>query len=251
VLASPLRWRRLLPVLLPPSIVAWWVLVTRPHMSVNPGDGGYWLADAVSRRFAADGHSFFPSFLVVDTATLLVPLCMLVMVMLTLWVAKRRAGAGAFLARALIGVWLVAAAALVLSLGLRPDRVVEAEAPQVRKSGGSPVPRAGTPARYSHRRGWRLDDGNHVTVPLNLRKDADVVLEGWLLGTARQGAQIEIRWDEKEPLLVPWSGEGATESLRLPPSPGDGRHRLSIILHCPPQGAAVLDRLVVEDAEDR
>jgi len=171
VLARPQRWRGLLPVLLPPSIVAWWVLVTRPHLSVNPGDGGYWLADALSRRFAADGRSFFPSFLVIDTATLVVPTVMAVLVLLAVWIAKRRAGTAAFLGRGWIAVWLVAAAALVLSLDMRPDGVVEAEAPQVRKSGGSPVPPAGTVARYSHRRGWRLNDGNRVTVPFNLRSE--------------------------------------------------------------------------------
>jgi len=247
VLAGPLRWRRLLQVLLPPSVVAWWVLVTRPHLSVNPGDGGYWLADALSRRFAADGRSFFPSFLVVDTATLWVPAVMAVLVVLAVWIAKRRAGAAAFLGRGWIALWLVAAAMLVLNLGLRPDRVVEAEAPQVRRSGGSAVPPAGTVARYSHRRGWRLNDGNRVTVPFNLRRGAGVVLEGWLLGTARQGAQFEIRWDEKEPVLVPWSGKRATESLQMPPPPGEGRHRLSITLRSPPHGAVVLDRFVVED----
>jgi len=235
VLARPLPWRQLLPVLLPPSIVAWWVLVTRPHLSVNPGDGGYWLADALSRRFAADGRSFFPSFLVIDTATLAVPAVMVVLVMLALsWIA----------------VWLAAAAALVLNLGLRPDRVVEAEAPQVRRSGGSAVPQPGTVARYSHRRGWRLDDGNRVTVPLNVRDGAGVVLEGWLLGTAQKAAQLELSWDGQEPLSVAWRGEGANESLQMPPPPGSGRHRLSITLRSPPYGAVVLDRLVVEGAEN-
>jgi hypothetical protein len=248
VLSRPLKWRRLLPVLLPPSIVAWWVLVTRAHLSVNPGDGGYWLADALSRRFAADGRSFFSSFLVIDAATLLVPAVMTFLVLLAVWATNRRAGARAFLTRGWIAVWLVAAAGLVLALDLRPDGVVEAEAPQVRKSGGSPVPPAGTTARYSHRRGWRLNDGNRVTVPLNLHEGADVVLEGWLLGTARKKAQLEIRWNETEAQIVPWSGEGATESVRMPSPPGDGRHRLSITLHSPPHGAVVLDRLVVEDS---
>lgn len=250
VLARPVPWRRLLPVLLPPSIVAWWVLVTRPHLSVNPGDGGYWLADALSRRFAADGHSFFPSFLVINTATLVVPAVMVFLVTLALWVAKRGGGAAAVLGRGWIAVWLAAAAALVLNLGTRPDGVVEVEAPQVRKSGGSPVPRAGTVARYSHRRGWRLDDGNRVTVPFNLSKGAGVVLEGWLLGTAQKAARLELRWDGQEPQMVPWSGERATESLQMPPPPGEGHHRLSITLHSPPHGAVVLDRLVVEGGED-
>jgi hypothetical protein len=246
VLARPQRWRRLAPLLLPPSIVAWWVLVTRPHLSVNPGDGGFWLADALSRRFAADGRSFFPSFLVIDTATLVVPAMMVLLVLLAVWFAKRRAGAGVFLARGWIAAWLVAAAALVLTLGLRPDRVVEAEAPQVRKSGGSPVPRAGTVARYSHRRGWRLDDGDRVTVPLNGRGGGGVVLEGWLLGTAQKAAMLELSWDGQEAFLVPWRGEGTTGSVRVPEPPAGGRHLLSITLHSPPHGALVLDRLVVE-----
>ncbi len=251
LLARPLRWRRLLPVLLPPSIVAWWVLLTRPHVSVNPGDGGYWLADALSRRFAADGRSFFPSFLVVDTATLLVPAVLAVVVMLVLWIAKSRGRAASLLGRGWIALWLAAAAALVLNLGLRQDSVVEAEAPQVHKSGGSPVPPAGTVARYSHRCGWRLDDGDRVTVPLHLRDGAEVVLEGWLLGTARQAAQLELRWDGQEPTSLPWRGEAATESLRMPPPPGGGHQSLSITLHSPPYGAVVLDRLIVSGMEDR
>jgi hypothetical protein len=251
LLGRPMRWRRLLPVLLPPSLIAWWVLVTRPHLSVNPGDGGYWLADALARRFAADGRSFFPSFLVTNSATLWVPVCISIIVMLAVWMARRRGGAAAILGRGWIAVWFLAAAALVLAIDIRPDRVVEAEAPQVRKSGGSPVPRAGTPARYSHRRGWRLDNKNRVTVPLNLSDGAEVVLEGWLLGTAQKAARLELRWDGQEPQMVPWSGERATESLQMPPPPGEGRHRLSITLHSPPQGAVVLDRLIVGRLEDR
>ena len=251
VLARPQRWRRLLPLLLPPSIVVWWVLVTRPHLSINPGDGGYWLADALSRRFAADGRSFFPSFLVINTATLTVPVIMVVLVLLVVWIAKRRAVVGTVLARGWIAVWLVAAAALVLALGQRPDRVVEAEAPQVSRSGGSPVPRAGTVARYSHRRGWRLDDGDRVTVPLNILGGGEVVLEGWLLGTAQKAAKLELSWDEKEEYLVPWRGERMTERIGISAPPGGGRHRLSITLHSPPQGAVVLDRLIVGGLEDR
>lgn len=251
VLARPLRSRRLLPLLLPPSIVAWWVLVTRPHLSVNPGDGGYWLADSLSRRFAVDGRSLFPSYLVVDTATLAVPAVVVLLVLILVLIARRRPGLGAFLARGWIAVWLSAAAALVLTLDLRPDRVVEVEAPQVRKSGGSPVPMVGTPARYAHLRGWRLNRGNRVTVPLKLREGAEVVLEGRLLGEARRASQLEINWDGREPVLIPWRGERATESLRMPPPPGEGRHRLSITLHSPPRGSVVLDRLIVSGLEDR
>ncbi len=143
VLQRPSRWRRLLLILVPPSVVAWWMLITRPHLSINPGDGGYWLADALSRRFAVDAGDFFPSFLVPGTATLAVPLVMVVLVAAVVWMAVRSPQLGAVLRRSSIAVWLVASAALVVALATAPDRVVELEAPQVRRSGGSPVPAGG------------------------------------------------------------------------------------------------------------
>jgi hypothetical protein len=246
MIARPNRWRRLLPILLPPSLIAWWTLISRPHLSVNPGDGGFWLADALSRRFAADGRSLFPSFLVVDAATLAVPAAMLTLVGMAVWLTSRRTSAVRILAGAWVAVWLAGAAGLVLTLGLRTDRAVEAEAPQVRRSGGRPAPPAGTVARYSHRRGWRLDNGDRVTVPLNLREDATVVVEGWHLGTARQQGQLVFAWDRLEPITVAWKGDGTTARLSVPPPPGRGRHRLSIALRSPPNGAIVLDRVVVE-----
>jgi hypothetical protein len=246
MIARPNKWRRLVPMLLPPSLIAWWVLITRPHFSVNPGDGGYWLADTLSRRFAVDGRSLFPSFLVVDAATLAVPAAMLTLVGMTVWLAYRRTGSVRILAGAWVAVWLAAASGLVLTLGMRTDRVVEAEAPQVRRSGGRPAPPAGTVARYSHRRGWRLDDGDRVTIPLNLRDDAAVVVEGWHLGTARQQGRLVFAWDRLEPITVAWPGDGATTRLSVPPPPGGGRHQLSIALRSPPNGAIVLDRVVVE-----
>ena len=142
-------------------------------------------------------------------------------------------------------MWLVAAAGLVLTLGLRFDSVVEVEAPQVRRSGGSPMPPAGTVSRFSHRRAWRLDSGNRVIVPLNLRSGSEVILEGWLMGTARHRGWLEVQWDEGDTAAIPWRGESATERVLLPPPPGPGHHRLSISLRSPLHGAAALDRLVV------
>jgi hypothetical protein len=71
------------------------------------------------------------------------------------------------------------------------------------------------------------------------------MLEGWLLGTAQKTAMLELEWDGQEAFLVPWSGEGKTESVGVSTPPGGGRHRLSITLHSSPYGAVVLDRLVV------
>ncbi|MFV2072864.1 MAG: hypothetical protein ACC742_09460, partial [Thermoanaerobaculales bacterium] len=247
VLQRPLRWRRLGEILLAPSLIAWWVLVTRPHLSVNPGDGGYWLADALARRFAADARRLFPSFLVPDTATLVVPAVLVAMATLVAWAVVRRPVLGIVLRRAGIAIWLVAAAALVTTLGLRYDRVVEAEAPQVRRHGGSPEPPTGTVSRFSHRNGWRLGDGEGVVMPLRLREGRDVVLVGWLLGTARRGARLEVGWDDGEAVSIIVGGEDREGRVRLPPPPGGGRHRLSLVMRCPANGAGVLDRVVIEE----
>lgn len=244
-LQRPSRWRRLLLILAPPSAVAWWALITRPHLSINPGDGGYWLADALSRRFAADAGDFFPSFLVLGNATVVVPLAMVSVVALVVWTGVRSPRAGAVLRRSWIAVWLVASAALVAALATAPDGTVEIEAPQVRRSGGSPVPPEGTVSRYSHRRGWRLDDGDRVAVPLRLREGADVVLEGWLLGTARRRSDLLVQWDDEAATVLRWRGDDPPERVVLPAPPGAGRHRLEIAFFSPPEGAVVLDRVVI------
>jgi hypothetical protein len=244
-LSRPRRWRRLTELLLVPSAVAWWVLITRPHFSVNPGDGGYWLADALSRRFGADARSLFPSFLVPNAATVLVPVMLLAFVFLAVWMTVRMPGVGTALRRAGVALWLTAAAALVINLDLRNDRVVEVEAPQVRHRGGAPVPPAGTFSRYTHRRGWRLDDGDGVVVPLQLREPSEVWLEGWFLGAVKRGGRLEVRWDDGEVAELRLQGNEPELRLLLPPPPGAGKHRLAIGLKCPLHRALVLDRVVV------
>jgi hypothetical protein len=246
VLRRPLRWRRLSLVLIPPSLLAWWVLITRPHFSVNPGDGGYWLADGLARRFAADARVFFPSFLVPNTATVVVPVAIMAAVLFATRLTTRQPVFALVMRRSWVGLWLVAAAALVLTLDLRHDEVVEFEAPQVWRSGGSPMPPAGTVSRFRHRRGWRLDVGDSVVVPLNLRENSEVILEGWLMGSARKRGRLRVQWDNCEPVDIPWRGEGATERVVLASPPGPGRHRLSIRLLSPRHGAVALDRLLVE-----
>jgi hypothetical protein len=251
VLKRPARWRRLMLIVVPPSVVAWWVLVTRPHLSVNPGDGGYWLADALARRFAADARDFFPSFLVPGTATWAVPLVMIAVVTVVVWSARRSPRFGAVMRGSWIGLWLLAAAGLVAALETVPDGVVELEAPQVRHLGGSRVPAEGVVSRYSHRRGWRLDDGDSVIVPLRLRPGSNVALEGWLLGTARKRSDLAVRWDAEPKTILRWFGGEPPERVLLPPPPGGGAHRLTLSFTCPPEGAVVLDRLAIEASDDR
>ncbi|MCU0305508.1 MAG: hypothetical protein MUC56_15750 [Thermoanaerobaculales bacterium] len=246
LLAEPRRWRRAAEILLLPSVAVWWVLVTRPHLSVNPGDGGWWATDALARSYLADTAWLVPSFLTPRTATWAVPLTVAAVV-LALWTASRwRPSVARRLAATGTALWLLGAAGLVAAVELRTDRVVEAEAPQVRRHGGGPVPAPGTFSRFGHRRGWRVSDGEGVTVPLNLPPGATVTLEGWLLGSAQRGATLEVGWDDGEPVRLRVWGEGRDGRRRLPDPPGPGRHRLRIDLGAPPHGAAVLDRVVVE-----
>ena len=86
-------------------------------------------------------------------------------------------------------------------------------------------------------------------MPLNLPADAEVWLEGWLLGTARRGAEIELGWNGEDPALLRIRGEEKDGRLKAPDPPGPGRHLLSIRLHSTPNGAVVLDRVVVEPRE--
>lgn len=108
------------------------------------------------------------------------------------------------------------------------------------------MPEAGAVARYSHRRGWLLADGDSVTVPLHVEADRGVVLEGWLQGPARRRSQLVVRWNEGEPAILRWRGENPPERVVLPPPPGGGRHLLHIGFSGPPNGAVVLDRLLIE-----
>jgi hypothetical protein len=245
-LRAPVRWRRLGELLLAPSLAAWWALITRPHFTVNPGDGGWWLADSLARRFAADTQQFFPSFLVPTTATFVLPVVVTVLAAAAVRIVNRRNGAVRLLVRTSVAVWLVSAAALAFAVATRCDRVVEAEAPQVRRRGGRIVPPAGTQSRFSYRNGWRVANGEGVIVPLKLPPRASVWLEGWLAGRAQQGARLEIRWDDGRKDTVKVSGSAKDGRLRLPDPPGEGRHRLEIFVRVPKRGAVILDRIIVE-----
>ena len=137
-------------------------------------------------------------------------------------------------------------ALLSLAVMMRCDRVVEAEAPQVRRHGGQPVPPAGTFSRYSYRNGWSISDSQGVTFPLKLSADSELWLEGWLLGKARRGAALVVSWDERPAVEVEVRGRATEGRVRMPDPPGSGRHRLNIKLRSPPGGRAVLDRVVIE-----
>ena len=91
-----------------------------------------------------------------------------------------------------------------------------------------------------------LRDGQAVTVPLHLPAGASVWIEGWLLGTAQRGAEVEIRWDGEDPHRLRVQGDGPDARLKVPGAPDQGRHMLWIAMKAKPHGAVVLDRVVVE-----
>ncbi|MEX1311012.1 MAG: hypothetical protein AB1Z65_11375, partial [Candidatus Sulfomarinibacteraceae bacterium] len=246
LLRQPRRWRRAAEIVLAPSVALWWVLVTRPHHSINPGDGSWWASDALARSYLVDTAWLVPSFLVPRAATWVVPVVVIMSGALVVLGARWRPSFARRLAAGSVALWLLGAAGLVASITHRTDRVVEAEAAQVRRHGGQPHPREGTFSRFSHRRGWRLADGQGITVPLHLGADSRVFVEGWLLGSAKRGAEIELRWDGEDAVVLPVWGEGRDGRLEVPRVPGRGRHRLSIRVGAKPHGAVVLDRVVVE-----
>jgi hypothetical protein len=244
VLRGVPRLRTVAACAVPPAVFVWWVLVTRPHFSVNPGDGGWWLEGALARRFAADARHLFPSFLRPSTATVVVPLVIVALLATALAVGRSRPSVLRGLARNVVALWLIAAAGLIVTLRVRTDHVVEIEDPQVVHLGGEIEPPPGTFSRFLHASGWRLRDGDGVEAPLNLPARATVRLEGWLDGAAQEGATLEVRWDGASPATVAVGGEGRGV-VALPGVPGAGHHVLDVRLHAAAGGDAVLDRLVV------
>jgi len=194
----------------------------------------------------ADTQILVPSFLLPTAATLWVPLLIVTTVVGAAVVSSRSRWALGILVRTGVAIWLMVAVGVTSLVVLRHDRVVDVEAAQVRRLGGQPVPPEGTFSRYERRHGWRLADGQGVVVPLNLSPDSQVWLEGWLVGRARRGATIEIRWDGGDRMAVEVAGAATQGRVRLPDPPGPGRHRVEIVLRSPPRGAAVFDRVVVE-----
>ena len=243
VLRGVARWRALAAVLVPPTLLAWLVLLSRPHLSINPGDGGSWLADALARRFAAGARHLFPSFLVPSPAPWIVPAVLALLLVAAVAIA-RRAGAARIVARSTVALWLAAGAIVVAAVSQRVDRVVDIEEPQVARLGGRPEPPEGTFSRFTYPNGWRIADGEGVEVPLNLPAGARLEVAGWLDGAAQQGAALAVQWDGGEAVETAVRGRGRA-SAPLAPPPGAGRHRLRITLRAPSGGEAVLDRVLV------
>ncbi|MBP7797261.1 MAG: hypothetical protein KA072_01405 [Thermoanaerobaculaceae bacterium] len=244
LLQRPRRLWRLAWTLVPPTLVLTWALIARPPLSVNPGMGAWWLSSALARRLQADTWTFFPSFLRLTSAAWAVPLAVAVLACLVIGLVRWRPRGARFVASGAVAIWLVAAAALVVAVRLRSDRVVEGEAPQVIRRGGSPEPKEGTFSMFTYRNGWRLADGQGMTVPLKLGGGDEVFLTGWLEGPAREGSMLRLHWADGPPTEVRLVGNELA-GLPLVRAPAAGRTRLYLDLAAPAGGFLVVDRLEV------
>ena len=242
LISRPDGRRRVIAFVFPAAFVSWWVLVTRPHFTVNPGDGRWWLTNSLSRRFAADARALFPSFLTPSVATLIVPL-VLIGLGVTIWWICRKPRRAWWLARVGPAVWLVAALGLVLAVDLRADTMVEAESAQIKRHGGAPAPAIGTPTRFAHSNGWRLGPEDGLTFPLNLRGGETVVVEARVLPPGWAGS-LTARWNDGKIHQIQVR-RLQTQPIVAPDPPGPGRHRLHLGWFPHKEAVLFVDRVVV------
>lgn len=228
----------------PLSLLTWWVFVTRPHFTINPGDGGWWLADALARRFAADARHLVPSFLRPSPATVFVPVLIVGAAAGIALIGHACRPFARAVARAPVSLGLVTACVFLVVLTHRTDKIVEIEDPQVAHLGGTIEPAEGTYSRFLRPNGWRIHDGEGVEVPLNLPAGARLRMEGWLDGAAQSGAKLVVRWDGVAVRPVPVGG-AVPGTVELPVLHSSGHHRLGIVLAAPAGGEAVLNCIVV------
>jgi hypothetical protein len=232
------------PLLMPPALLSAWALISRPQLSVNPGNGRFWLTDVLAERFRADTRHLVPSFLLPSSSTWLFPLAVVLIVVGLTAIARRRPVWIRVIGQRAAVVWLAAMALATVHLVTRHDRIVQIEDPQVEHLGGRPEPPAGTWSTYLHPGGWRLADGDTVVVPVRMEAPSMPLLVGWLEGPARQGCAVEAHWHGGVVKTIPLSGEGVG-SVSLPAPPFAGRSSLRLTLRAPAEGTAVFDRLVV------
>jgi hypothetical protein len=175
-------------------------------------------------------------------ATWLVPAGVLTVVGVMLLLARLRPAGARLLRRAGVGLWLVAAGALLSTLMLRPDTVVEIEDPQVRHLGGTLDPPPGTFLRYLQPNGWRLANGDAVEIPFLPGPGGEMHLTSRVEGPVDGVARLLASWPGRPTaplgIDVPVSGE-----VRLPPPPASGRLVLRLTLQAPAGTTVVLDRV--------
>ena len=222
-LAGKRRGRRLIRLAVPWAAVASWVALTRPLWWFNPVDGGWWLADRISRGLGVAARRLFPSLLRPSPAVLLVPLFLLGLA----WWWRRRPRAGA------VAVSLVLFAGSVGLAAGAPEARVDAEDPQVRHLGGGAEPPPGAFFRAARGISWRLGPGDAVELPWNppqgeqpvarvrvLKGERGVLLARWRNGPA--ATRVAVRGKRWRRVRLPYADGFGRSVLRLEWSGGSG-----------------------------
>ncbi len=225
------RGRRLAALALPVAALASWVALTRPLWWFNPVDGGWWLADGLSRALHCGARRVFPSLLRPGPAVYLVPAILL----MAAWWWSRRPRRGP-VAVCLLGLVLAVGAAAGL-----PEQTVQAEDPQVVHRGGEAEPPPGTFARWTHTLAWRLHPGDALEIPWRPAPGHPL----WARVRPERAAaslRLAVTWDGGRTTAVAAGPDGGQwQWIAIPRPPGPGRHTLHLRLEG--DGALLVDRL--------
>jgi len=228
------RGRRVVALVLPVSAVAAWVAVTRPLWWFNPVDGGWWLADRLSRRLAIDGRRLFPSLIRPNVAALAFPALVLALA----WAISRKRGG-----RSAAAALTVAALAAGIAAGLYlPEWRVDAEDPQVVHHGGRSHPPPGTYFRAARGISWRLTPGQSMTIPWRPPHGSRLFVRVRRSHGAAPGGRLVGDWGRGSLSALRWAGDG-WRRLPLPPPPSAGRLRLRLRWEGPARSAVIVDRV--------
>ena len=143
------------------ALLVLWILV--PGWTYNLATGTNHLIDHLSMALATDVGRFLPSLVRLRTASWVVPLAAIPLVVVFWWFPKRRPHS--------LGVWataamLVALATLPVAAARVPTAVVEFEDRQVIKTGGELYPGPWEPFRPRYRGGWKMLAGDSIRVPV-------------------------------------------------------------------------------------
>jgi len=228
------RGRRLVRLVLPLGALAAWVAVTRPLWWFNPGDGGWWLADSLSRALTVGGRRLFPSLIRPNVAALAFPALFVALA----WAWSRRPThrvAAAALAVAALAGGLAAAVEL-------PEWRVHAEDPQVVHHGGHADPPPGAFFRAAHAISWRLEPGQSLAIPWRPPRHARLFVRVRGSMKAPGGGRLLADWGSGSLSALRWAGEG-WRRLPLPPVPVPGRASLRLRWDGPPGTAVLIDRV--------
>ena len=144
------------------SLALVWLVL--PGWTYNLANGTSHLIDHLAKSFGSDVGRFFPSYVRIRAASWSTP-ALVALTALLLWMLSRKQPNR-------LGAWgtsaaLLVTAALPIGATAMVTRVVEFEDVQVSKEGGTLHPEAWVSGRPRFRGGWKLDNGDSLSAPVN------------------------------------------------------------------------------------